>query len=1054
MRRLLQSSLCVMLILVMHFAYAQDKVISGTVTSGVDQSPLPGVNVVVKGTSIGTITNVDGYFKVNAPETATTLVFTYIGFKTQEVEIGSQTEFSIGLEEDAKQLSEVVVTALGIEREERSLGYATQGIDAEPLSQTRETNIVNSLAGKVAGVQVTGSAGNFGGSSRIVIRGVNSITGNNNPLFVVDGTPIDNSNFNSTGTQNGGGGTDFGNAAQDINPDDIASMQVLKGPSAAALYGSRAANGVILITTKKGSQRKGLGVSFNMGMTANSVLILPDYQNEYGGGYKQEFDLYEGEPVVNYAADESWGPRMDGQMVRQWYSWYPDDPNYGQLTPFVAHPDNIKDFYETGYTQNYNLALDGGNESSSFRISMTHMNQKGHIPNSKMDRNTINFSGSHKLSDKFTASANVNYVRTDTHGRPSTGYGADQGNVVTSYNQWFQRQVDMEQLKNYKTPDGIDRTWNISSPTNLRPLYWENPYWVLYESPTEDYRERVFGNVSLSYDITPDLKVSGWARTDFYTDRREMKIAEGSIPQSKYSEDVRTLSENNYEFLAQYNKNLGESFSVAVNLGANSRREKYYRNYGATTDGLSVPGFYSLEASTGRPDITDYYSEKIVNSVYGSANLGYKDMLYLDMSLRNDWSSTLPSDNNSYLYPSATASFVFSELLGAQDILSFGKVRAGWAQVGNDTDPYRLENVYTSQNNYGSLPAFSVSDDLNNAALVPEQTTSYEVGIDLRFFTGRLGLDVTYYDNVTTDQILDLSVPAVSGYSRAFVNAGKLTNKGWEVMVNATILKMPSSFRWDMNFNWAMNDNMVVELAEGLDNYQLASWGPSVNARVGEPYGTIVADGYTYHENGQKLVDEDGFYVRETNKVIGSVLADYTGGISNTFSFKGITLSGLIDFQKGGTVYSTTNRYGTYSGLFAITAGNNDRGTPQRDPVEDNGGFRADGVFEDGTPNDIYLESQSYWKALRNIREEFAYDASFVKLREVRLSFAIPSKWVDKTPFRTINASLVGRNLAILHKNIPNLDPEAGLGSGNIQGFENGQHPSVRSYGFNLNFKL
>ncbi|WP_026210025.1 SusC/RagA family TonB-linked outer membrane protein [Flexithrix dorotheae] len=1054
MRTILRSLVCVILALGLNHAYAQDKMISGSVTSGADDSPLPGVNVVVKGTNVGTITDIDGNFKLSAPESATALVFTYIGFKTQEVELGSQTNFSVALEEDAKQLSEVVVTALGIEREERSLGYATQGIDSEPLSQSRETNIVNALAGKVAGVQVTGSAGNFGGSSRVVIRGINSINGNNNPLFVIDGTPIDNSNYNTAGTNRGGGGTDFGNAAQDINPDDIESMQVLKGPSAAALYGSRAGNGVILITTKKGSKKKGIGVSFNMGMTANSVLLLPDYQNEYGGGYKQEFDLYEGEPVVNYAADESWGPRMEGQMVRQWYSWFPDDPDYGKMTPFVANPDNIKDFYETGMTQNYNLAFDGGNETTSFRVSMTHMNQKGHIPNSKMDRNTLNFSGSHKLNKKLTASANVNYVRTDTYGRPSTGYGADQGNVVTSFNEWFQRQLDMDRLRNYKTADGIDRTWNISSPTNLRPLYWENPYWVLYESPTEDYRERVFGNASISYQITPDLVVSGWARTDFYTDRREMRIAEGSIPQSSYSEDVRNQGENNFEFLAQYNKDITQDFSLAVNLGANSRHEKYYRNYGSTTDGLSVPGFYSLEASKGRPDITDYYSEKVVNSLYGSANLGYKDMMYLDLSLRNDWSSTLPQDNNSYLYPSATASFVFSELLGNQDVLSFGKVRAGWAKVGNDTDPYQLQNIYSSQNNYGSLPAFAVPNTLNNSDLRPEQTTSYEIGIDMRFLNGRIGLDVTYYDMATIDQILPLAVPSVSGFNEAIVNAGKLTNKGWEIMLNASVLQMSNSFRWDVNFNWAKNNNMVVELAEGLDNYLLDSWGPSVNAKVGEPYGAIVTDAFTYNDQGQRLVDEDGYFIRSTNQVVGNILADFTGGINNAFSYKGISLNALIDFQKGGSVYSVTNRYGSYSGLLSNTVGNNDRGVPQRDPVSEGGGWRSDGVFEDGTPNDVYIESVNYWGTLRNYREEYVYDASFVKLREMRLTYSIPRKLVAKTPFQSISASLVGRNLAILHKNVPNIDPESALGSGNVQGFENGQHPSVRSMGFNLNFRL
>jgi TonB-linked SusC/RagA family outer membrane protein len=1044
MKKVLLSCLMVFLTT---FAFAQSKV-TGTITAAEDGSGLPGVSVRIKNTTKGTQTNAMGKYSIEAKK-GDVLQISFIGYTLQEVNVGNQSVLDVSLISDDRVLQEVVVTALGVKRSERSLGYAVQQVSGEGLAQARETNVVNSLQGKIAGVQITGSPGSIGGSSRIILRGVNSISSNNQPLFVIDGTPIDNSNFNSVGTQRGGGGTDYGNAAQDINPDDVESISVLKGPSAAALYGSRASNGVILITTKKGNKRKGIGVNVNSSTMFNNILIMPDYQDEYGGGYKQSFDTYNGEPIVNYAADESWGPRMDGQPVRQWYSWYPDDPDFGKQTPFSPNPDNIRSFYENGRILSNNIALSGGSDAALFRLSYTNLNQKGTIPNSKMDRNTLNFSGSSKLSDKLTANISANYVKTNTFGRPSTGYSADQGNVVTSFNQWFQRQIDMDKLRNYKTADGADRTWNIKSPTNLDPLYWENPYWVLNESPTVDSRSRLFGNASLSYQILPELSVAAFARTDFYTDRREQRIASRSIPQDKYSEEIRDVRENNFEFLAQYNKTFGD-ISVAAIGGANIRMQSYYLNSAATAGGLNVPNYFNIGASVDRPAITDFFNEKQVNSVYGSLNLGWKDIVYLDASIRNDVSSTLPVENNSYLYPALGGSFVFTSLFESK-VLSFGKLRVGWAQVGSDTDPYQLSNVYGAGNPYGSEPAFYVPNTLNNSLLRPETTTSTEIGADLRFFNGRAGLDFTYYENRTSDQILDIAVSGASGFTRAFVNAGEMENKGFEVQFTVSPIRT-SAFNWDVSFNFARNRNKVVSLAPGLENYLIASWGPSVNAFVGEPYGTIIAETIKLDDQGRQLVDENGYFVINRNQRVGSVLADFTGGLMNSFSYKGFSLSALIDFQKGGNIYSVTNRYGSYSGLLSNTVGNNDRGVAQRDPVSAGGGIRAEGVLADGSENQTYLESVDYWGTLRNYRDEYIYDASFIKLREVNFGYAIPAKFLSSTPFKNARVAFVGRNLAILFKNIPNVDPEAAMGSGNIQGFENGQHPSFSSMGFNINF--
>lgn len=1039
---------------------AQERTLSGKVTSEEDGSGLPGVNVIVKGTTIGTVTDIEGKYTIKAPESAEALLFSFIGLKAKEVVIGSRSIVDVQMAEDVNQLTEVVVTALGVEREERSLGYAVQEIDGEQFTQARETNVVNSLSGRVAGVQVTGASGNLGGSSRIILRGINSISGDNQPLFVIDGTPVSNANYNTSGQQEGAGGRDYGNAIQDINPDDIESMSVLKGPSAAALYGSRASNGVILITTKKGKARKGIGVEINSNMTFENPYILPDYQNEYGGGYKQEFDTYEGEPIVNYAADESWGPRMNGQLVRQWYSWYPDDPDFGKMTPFNPHPDNIRDFYETGRTMSNSVSLSGGNETTLFRLSYTNTQQDGTIPNSSLSRNNIGFNGSTKLTDKFTASTSINYSQNSVDGVPGTGYGADAGNVVTAFNQWYQRQLDTEKLKNYQTADGRDRTWNIKSPSNLDPLYWENPYYVLYNSFATSNRERVFGNMSLSYDITDDLKITGWARTDLFTDRRDDRIATGSIPQDMYQEEVREVKENNFEVLMQYNTQLNEMISLGANLGANSRTNSYHLNRVRTVGGLNVPNFFSTEASIDRPIVRDYQEEKRVNSVYGSANVGFNDIIYLEGTLRNDWSSTLPAGNNSYLYPSVTSSFVFSELFPDSRVVSFAKIRGGWAQVGNDTDPYRLYQVYNPEVNYGANPAFGVPNQLNNSELRPEITTSYEVGLDMRFFGGRLGMDVTYYDNQTRDQILPLTVSSTSGFESAIVNAGLVTNKGWEVMLSGTPLELANGLRWDVAVNWARNQNKVVELAEGQDNFLIGSWGLTVNARVGQPYGTMVATGYKLTDDGQRIVNSNGLYAIETDRTVGGILPDWTGGVSNTFSFKGISLSALVDFRKGGDIYSVTSRYGLYSGLLAETVGNNDKGNPMRDPVDQGGGLLKEGVVNVGTaenpvyePNTKYVEAQDYFSQ-SGLREQFVFDGSFVKFRELRIGYTLPSSLFDNMPVQSVSVSFVGRNLALLMSNIPHVDPESALGSGNIQGFENGQLPSNRSLGFNINIKL
>lgn len=1028
-------------------AWAQTRTVSGRV-SGPDGAPLPGVTVVERGTTNGIATGVDGAYSLTVQEGAT-LIYSFIGFANQEVAIvGRPNTIDIRLATDARQLSEVVVTALGIEREERSLGYAVQEISGGALDRAREVNVVNSLSGKVAGVQVTGASGNMGGSSRILIRGANSIAGNNQPLFVIDGVPIDNSNYTSLNQARGAGGYDYGNLAQDINPDDIASVSVLKGPTAAALYGTRASNGVILITTKSGKGAQGIGVTVNSGVTFDRIYILPNYQNLYGGGNGPFTPLNpaNGEPEAYFAFDESWGPRLDGRLVRQWYSYFPDDPDFGKMTPWLPNPNNIQDFFETGVTFTNNVAVAGGNEKSNFRLSYTNLDQKFVLPNSELGRNTLAFSGGSQLSDKLSVGVSANYVANSALGRPGTGYSGN--NVMQQFNQWSQRQMSMEKLMDYEAPGGIQRTWNITSATNLTPKYSDNPYWTRYKNYQNDTRNRIFGNFNATYAFTDWLKLTGRVMNDNYTDRREERIAVGSQAISEYVEAVREFRETNTDLILNLNRDFGEAFSLNAFIGGNRMYTRYNLNQGATQGGLSVPGFYNLQNSKDPVLVTDRTSERAINSVFGSTSLGFRDMLYLDLTLRNDWSSTLPAENNSYMYPSATASFVFTELgpLSGQNFLEFGKLRGGWAQVGNDTDPYRILTTYTALQNFGSNPRFTVPNAQNNPNLRPERTTSWEVGADLRFLDNRIGLDVTYYDSYTVDQIFPVDVSAATGFRSTIINAGRMENKGIEAVLNLTPIRT-TDFTWDITVNWARNRNKVVKLIEGVDNYRLvnAPFGISVNAREGQPYGTLVGTDFVYDEQGRKVVKANGYYAVSSQVVpLGNVMPDWTGGISNRISYKGIMATALIDGQRGGDLYSISNMFGKYSGMLEETAANNIREL----------GVIADGVMADGSPNTVRVPTQNFFQSLYGIKGAHVYDASFIKLREVTLGYTFPDRIFGNTPFRGVTLSAVGRNLALLYRNIPHVDPEAALSSGNIQGIEGAQLPSVRSVGFNLTFRL
>lgn len=1038
-------------------AAAFGQTITGTVsdTSG---TPLPGVTIVVSGTNNGTTTDFDGNYSINATS-GQVLRFSYLGMTTQDVTVGSGSTLNVVLEEDSTQLDEVVVTALGISRDKRSLGYSTQEVEGENFNLTNEQNVLGSLSGRVAGVQVTGASGaSMGGTQKIKIRGVNSIGGGDQPLIVVDGTPISNANFASSDQ------ADYGNLGQDVNPADIESVNVLKGPAASALYGIRGQYGVIMITTKKGKKGvKDVDVQFSSSFSMESTYNFIPLQNMYGGGSSQSFNtLDNGQPYVDMSVDESWGPRMDGTPVRQIFSFYPQDPEYGQLTPFVPHPTNVQDYYRTGVTFNNSVTVTGGNENTSFRLSANDTRIEGVIPNTFLDRNNVSLSASLDLSEKVTVSSNMNYARNNGQ-RPGQGseYGA-------SYMvQWFQRNLDMDRLRNYKYEDGTFLHWNLRRPStstgemsNFDPLYWNNPYFEVYENTSNDLRDRFFGDVGLTYKIFPGFELSGFIRSDMYTQNIESRSAFGGRRVPSYSVGKYQNKEFNYEFLAQYKKSWGD-FSLDASLGGNIYDRRYSYLSQSTVGGLSTPGFYNIDASIDRPNTTSYLLEKQIRSLYSLASLGYKNTYFIDASIRNDNSSALPEANNSYWYPSVSGSIVFSELLDWQP-LSFGKVRASYARAGSDLSPYQTTTVYGVGTVYDGINTLFVPDNLNNPNIKPSFSNSFETGLELNFFNNRLGFDFTYYEQKNKNQIISLDISGASGYSSSIINAGLIENNGFELSVNANPVKS-DIFSWDFSFNINKNNSEVVELAPGIDVYTYDSTTYSsvasyLNSYVGKPFGSLVGQAYQRDEaTGMILLDNDNMplYTDATHD-FGSVLPDFNGGMQNNFRIGPVTVAAMIDFQSGGQFFSRSKMLSVRTGQDAITVATNDNGMNVRDPLEDGGGVKVTGISEStGEEVTAYVDARSYYRNVvgRRIYEEWLFDASYIKLREVRVQYSFNKKIMDKLPFKTMNLAFIARNPCMIWQKAPKgINPsEISTGSQSISWYESGQLPSVRSLGINLN---
>uniref|UniRef100_F4CD63 TonB-dependent receptor plug n=1 Tax=Sphingobacterium sp. (strain 21) TaxID=743722 RepID=F4CD63_SPHS2 len=1080
-----QKLLCFFLfcIVLLGSTQAQERTIRGKVTAQGSGEPLPGVSVVILGTTSGTTTNENGLYSIDVPANAKELIFSYIGFEKQTVSIGNQDQVDVELSQDAQALSEVVVTALGIERKRNELGYAAQEVRSEDITRTRDNNFTNALSGKVAGLDIKQS-GTMGGSTNVVMRGFKSVRGNNQALFVVDGTPISNVNTNTNDQTTGRGGYDYGNAAADINPDDIESINVLKGAAASALYGSRAANGVIMITTKKG-KKNSTNITINSGLTIGKIdkSTFAKYQKEYGGGYVNQYsesgyaspdgnfwyyDVFGNGPslVTPFTEDASYGAAFNPNLlVYQWDAFDPSSPTYGQATPWVAGQNDPSTFYKTGVNSMQSISIDGGGDKTTFKVGYTRNDETGVLPNSKIMKNMFNFSGKHEINDKLSVSATANMTRIDGLGRFGTGY--DGRNPNQAFRQWFQTNVDMKDLKRAYERNGENITWNWANINAAAPIYANNPYWERYNNYQNDTRNRYFGNAVLEWKPLDWLGVIGRVTYDGANEFQEERLAQGGTDIAQYSRFDQTYSETNYDLMLNFNKNITEDLSFTGLLGTNLRRN-YTNSIRATTNGgLIYPDLYSLSNSVNPIEAPEeIYYRRAVDGIFANANFGYKETYFLEGSLRRDVATTLPTDNNVYWYPSVAGSFLFSNLLKDSNWLSYGKLRVNYAEVGNDADPLSLYKVYDANTLFDGRAMASIRDELLNANLRPERTKSFEVGAEVNFWDARVGFDATYYTTKSTDQIMPVEVTATTGYLRRWVNAGTLENKGVEV--SAFVIPVRNeNFSWTLNLNFAKNSSKMTELYEENTNLQLATFqgGVSLNATLGQPYGTIRGVDYVYVDGHQgdpdyRIVGEDGYYLQSApNQVLGNIIPDWTGGIQNNFKYRDLSLSFLIDIKKGGSLFSLDQYYGLATGLYPETAGLNDLGNPKRLPISQGGGVVLPGYNEDGSPNttrvEAYDNAVTPYGYSNNPQAGFVYDASYVKLREVALTYSLPNKWLANTNFfKGIDVSLVGRNLWLIHSNVPYADPEGGLSSGNLQGVQSGVYPAVRNFGFNVRMRF
>ncbi|APQ17377.1 SusC/RagA family TonB-linked outer membrane protein [Maribacter hydrothermalis] len=1063
--------LLVLTLFIMNIVNAQET-ITGTI-SDTDGNTIPFVNIVLSGTMTGSTTNESGFYTIDVPNLSGALEFSVLGYMTQLVPINNRRTINITLEDSSEVLDEVVLTALGLKRETKELGYVVQSLDAKGVTEVKSVNFLDNLSGKLAGVTINQGATGVGSSSKITIRGEASFS-NNNPLFIVDGVPINNNSvFNFTNEAAAGfQEIDFGNGAMDVNPDDIAEVSVLKGPSAAALYGTRAANGVIIIETKSGKNSKGLGVSYNTSFFMDSAFQLPNFQNEYGQGNSGEFAFVDGlgggtNDLITY----SWGPRLDvGNLIPQY-----DSPvtladgtivrggdtalyNGNTITPteFKSNPDNLKNFYETGTTLINNIAISNGFEKGNYRLSFTDLRSESIIPGVNLDRQTVSARLNFQPIDKLRINSSISYINSNSDNRPSNGYGSENANY--SLVAWGPRSLNIENLKNY-WQTGLEGVQQYS----FNYTYFDNPYFILNENTNSFNRDRVFGNISASYDITEHVTASIRTGMDYSSELRQLKRAYSSnrFSNGAYAEHDVFYREVNTDFLLNYTNQFND-FKVDVSLGGNRLDQKAFTSQAQTTS-LAQPGIFRLSNAASPIEVFEFESNKRINSFYGLAKFGYKDFLFLDVTGRNDWSSALATpfsvDNTSFFYPSVSSSFILSKVVELPKAISFAKLRASWAQVGNDTNPYQTTGAFVAQTPFNGQPTFSNSNTIANANLQPELTSSFEVGADVRLFGDQVRFDVSYYNAMTKDQIISLPIGISSGYTQQVVNGGEVRSKGVEIILGISPV-LSQNLKWNSTLNFSTNRSTVESLPQDEGRLTLAysriydSQNQTVflqaeeGGRVGDLYGT----GYLKNENGDFILTDEGRYIPNNElQKLGNYNPDFMLGFNNQFNYKSWNMGFLFDWRQGGIIVSRTKALGNVGGQLAETANRPEEGIIPKGVV--NTGTADNPVY---TPNTVAVTAESYYRQFydRNHEENNTYDASFLKLRQVSIGYTFDNLSLFNQD-ATLSLSLIGKNLFAITEN-PHFDPEqlAVQGQGFISGVEDMSYATTRSIGFKAGFNF
>lgn len=1015
--------------------------VSGVVRDARSGETLPGVNVIVLRTHDGVATDQNGRYSLKTGQANDTLSFSYMGYVSQVIAVEGRASIQVFLQEEAKRIDEVVVTALNVNRTKSSLGYSISTISGDVLNRAKENNVINSLTGRVAGLQISRSATGVDASSRVILRGVSSINGENRPLIVVDGIPVD------AGYGGGGrwGGSDRGDALSDINPDDIESMSILKGAGAAAAYGSRGANGVILILTKKGATKKGIGVSLNSNYSIDTPLLYPEFQNEYGHG---AFGTYPATlPDAGMPWAWSYGPKMNGQTL----------PNFwGGTSPFLPQPDNYREFFRNGSSLFNTVALESGNETGSLRASVTTQNSEGIVPVNGLNRQTINLRGFTRMKGILELDAKVTYMHSKSEGRPEVAEGANNPGYFLSImpRNMSGKDLNMHQLG----PNGRELLWTTDG-------YTANPYWQVLNNVNEDEKQRLQGVFSTKILFSPTLNLLLRTGMDLTNRSGHSHTAKGSVANNlngRISNSISNDLEWNSDFLFSYHPIAPGDFQYSLSLGGNYR---YNTGEGISQWGsnLKISDFYAI-SNAGTYGTSQWFSEKEVFSLYGLASLSYKNWLYFDFTLRNDWSSTLPVQNNSYRYHSENLSFLFTKAFNMHStVLTSGKIRSSYSRVGNDTGPYQTSKYFSIYQSQLPYPTGGFSDILASYDLEPEITGSWEAGTNLDLFSGLFVLDVTYYRNRSENQIMDVPLPPSSGYSSKRMNAAELKNTGLEIQLDAAPVRT-GDFSWTITGTWAKNKSLVVKLTGSLESIILDdAWHTTIQARPGEEYGGIYTTDFKRDAFGHKLVDDNGYVMKGDYKKVGNINPDWMAGLANNFTYKDLTLSFLIDMRKGGEIYSMGKAYRGLFGTSLESLEGRDEWYATHDPaygystplpgVEEKG-YVEDGINQTtGRQNAIPVDPIYRWYNIwsKEIGVENVMDATNIRLREISLSYAVPKRALAKLPLTDIRVSLYARNLFFLYNAMNDIDPESGYSSGNTGGgLEHCSIPTTRSIGFNL----